>query len=219
MLCKYDAANVSLRTVAKSPDGGGPRVVRPGSLKGLAHPLRVRLLSELNDRGRATATQLAHALGESSGATSYHLRQLHRHGFIVEDSAGSGRERYWKPAPGGWNLPVLDLADDATTRQAVGLVLREQLLQDLQRALRTVEQAKAWPQGWRDSVRRMEIRLSLTPEQVAALHADLDEVIDRYRLVAGGPGSRRVVVTINTTPTEHPGVVENASDEAAGGSS
>jgi DNA-binding transcriptional ArsR family regulator len=188
-------------------------VVGPAALKGLAHPLRLRLLTELNDRGRATATQLAEALGESSGATSYHLRQLHRHGFIVEDdSAGTGRERYWRPAPGGWNLPVLDLAEDAASGAAVDLVLQEQLLEDSRRAMRVVQQARGWPQPWRDSVRRMETALSLTPDQVAALHDDLDEIIDRYRLIAGEPGSRRVILTINTTPTEHPGLTDNAPE-------
>jgi DNA-binding transcriptional ArsR family regulator len=192
-----------------------PRVVGPEALKGLAHPLRMRLLSELHDRGRATATQLAAALGESSGATSYHLRQLHRHGFIIEDDqAGSGRERYWRPVPGGWNLPVLEFADDAVTGPAVDRVLREQLMQDMQRALRAVQQAKNWPQAWRDSIRRMDTRLSLTPEQVHALHEELDAIIDRYRLVSGEPGSRRVLLSISTTPTEHPGDAVGSAEPA-----
>jgi DNA-binding transcriptional ArsR family regulator len=190
-------------------------VVGPAALKGLAHPLRMRLLGELHDRGRATATQLAAALGESSGATSYHLRQLHRHGFIIEDdSPGTGRERYWRPVPGGWNLPVLDLAEDAASGAALDLVVQEQLLDETRRAIDVMRKAHEWPQEWRDSVRRMETRLALTPEQVSALHADLDEIIDRYRLIAGGPGSRRVVLTINTTPTEHPG---SATGSATGG--
>jgi len=198
---------------------GEQLIVGPAALKGLAHPLRMRLLTELHDRGRATATQLADALGESSGATSYHLRQLHRHGFIVEDdTTGSGRERFWRPVPGGWNLPVLDLAEDAASGAALDLVVQEQLLDETRRAIEVMRRAREWPQEWRDSVRRMETRLALTPEQVSALHADLDELIDRYRLIAGAPGSRRVVLTINTTPTEHPGYPtgEVTDDDAQG---
>jgi DNA-binding transcriptional ArsR family regulator len=198
-----------------TPERADATVVGPEALKGLAHPLRMRLLTELHDRGRATATQLGEALGESSGATSYHLRQLHRHGFIVEDSdGGSGRERYWRPAPGGWDLPVLELADDAVAGPAVELVLREQLMQDMQRALQAVQQAKNWPQPWRESIRRMDTRLNLTPEQVHALHQDLDEVIARYRRMPVEPGARRVLLTINTTPTEHAGLPTTASDGA-----
>ena len=60
------------------------------SLRGLAHPLRMRLLTALRRGGPATASQLAEKLGESSGATSYHLRQLAAHGF-VEDAP----EQWW----------------------------------------------------------------------------------------------------------------------------
>ena len=61
------------------------RVIDAASLKALAHPLRVELFDRLAMLGPATASQLADALGESSGATSYHLRQLARHAFIEED--------------------------------------------------------------------------------------------------------------------------------------
>ncbi len=69
------------------------------SLRGLAHPLRMQLLDALRNNGPATASQLGARLGESSGATSYHLRQLAAHGF-VEDApgtarAGSGGGRRW----------------------------------------------------------------------------------------------------------------------------
>src|SRR6266581_1484347 len=67
------------------------------SLKGLAHPIRLRLRTELANHGPATATQLAARIGESSGSTSYHLRQLAAYGFIVDDGTlGNGRERYWR---------------------------------------------------------------------------------------------------------------------------
>jgi DNA-binding transcriptional ArsR family regulator len=62
------------------------RIVDAASLKALAHPLRVDMFDRLAMLGPATASQLAEALGESSGATSYHLRQLARHGFIEEDT-------------------------------------------------------------------------------------------------------------------------------------
>lgn len=44
-----------------------------------------------------TATALAAELGVSTGATSYHLRQLARHGLLTE-VATAGRERRWQPA-------------------------------------------------------------------------------------------------------------------------
>ena len=44
----------------------------------------MELLSVLRQRGPATASMLAERLGESSGATSYHLRQLAAHGFVED---------------------------------------------------------------------------------------------------------------------------------------
>ncbi|MET1072730.1 MAG: metalloregulator ArsR/SmtB family transcription factor [Umezawaea sp.] len=66
------------------------------TLKALAHPLRRRILAELR-RGPASSTTLAAALGQNTGSTSYHLRELARHGFVEDDPAlGKGKERWWR---------------------------------------------------------------------------------------------------------------------------
>ena len=72
----------------------------PRKLRALAHPLRVRMIGLLRTEGPATATTLAKRLGESTGATSYHLRQLAAYGLIEEDPErhGHGRERWWRSA-------------------------------------------------------------------------------------------------------------------------
>jgi DNA-binding transcriptional ArsR family regulator len=78
-----------------------PTVVRVDShtLRGLAHPVRVRLLGLLRIDGPSTATKLGERLGLSSAATSYHLRQLATYGFIVDaEDRGAGRERWWRAA-------------------------------------------------------------------------------------------------------------------------
>ncbi len=180
-----------------------PDEIGPQALKALAHPLRLRLLSELDDRGRATATQLGHALGESSGSTSYHLRQLFRHGFIEEDtSAATGRERFWRPRRGGWSLPAFRLAQDADALSAVDLVLREMSAEDERRLSRIWAVAPGWAPEWRDRIRRTQARLALDSGQAEALQHELDAAIDRYRGLAPGEDSRRVLVMIDLLPTE-----------------
>jgi Helix-turn-helix domain len=70
--------------VPAAPPGGWPAWFDPSSdlmltprrLRGLAHPIRVRLLYLLETDGPATATQLGRRIGQSSGVTSYHLRML-----------------------------------------------------------------------------------------------------------------------------------------------
>ncbi|WP_233160762.1 winged helix-turn-helix domain-containing protein [Actinophytocola xanthii] len=46
-------------------------------------------------RGPASATTLAAELGVNTGATSYHLRELAKHGFVEEDPGlGHGKEQW-----------------------------------------------------------------------------------------------------------------------------
>ena len=67
------------------------------ALRALSHPLRIRLLGQLRLNGPATASQLGRVVGESSGSTSYHLRQLAAYGFVEEvEDQGTARERWWR---------------------------------------------------------------------------------------------------------------------------
>src|ERR671916_1466944 len=87
--------------------------VGPEALRGLAHPLRVRIIDLLNTHGPLTASRLAGLVGESSGSTSYHLRQLAKHGFVHEvEGKGTARERWWERPPGGFSISTLDNRDD-----------------------------------------------------------------------------------------------------------
>jgi DNA-binding transcriptional ArsR family regulator len=84
-------------------------------LRALAHPLRVRILELLREDGPATASGLAKRVGESSGTTSWHLRQLAESGLIAEDTErGSRRDRWWKAVHEGDQLhgKVADWADE-----------------------------------------------------------------------------------------------------------
>ncbi|OLZ61478.1 winged helix-turn-helix domain-containing protein [Amycolatopsis keratiniphila] len=82
-------------------------------LRALSHPLRVRLLELLRDDGPATASGLGKRLGESSGTTSWHLRQLAESGLIAEDAErGSRRDRWWKAVREGDRMPAADFVDD-----------------------------------------------------------------------------------------------------------
>lgn len=89
----------------------------PRALKALAHPLRQEILRRLRRDGVATATSLAAALGENTGATSYHLRQLAEHGFVEDvPERARGRERWWRARPQDVRfLPRSELTEDART--------------------------------------------------------------------------------------------------------
>ena len=80
-------------------------------LRAMAHPLRLRLIGALRKDGPATASELARRLGESSGSTSYHLRQLARFGFVEEAAERNrGRTKHWRAVDAGteWSIDTDD---------------------------------------------------------------------------------------------------------------
>jgi DNA-binding transcriptional ArsR family regulator len=88
-----------------APPGGWPTwfdpsrdlLLTPRRLRGLVHPVRIRLLYLLETDGPATASELGRRIGQSSGVTSYHVRILAELGFVEEDTErGNGRDRWWR---------------------------------------------------------------------------------------------------------------------------
>ena len=121
------AAATAERPLRARPIGGE-------ELKAFTHPLRMAMYSALRDYGPATATQLARRLGESSGQTSYHLRQLERHGFVEDDPEhAGGRERWWRPVSFSIADPVL-IADP--TQQPAVRAMFDLVIADRVRVLR-----------------------------------------------------------------------------------
>ena len=185
---------------------GIDHVITSASLKSLAHPLRVRIYDELSAYGPLTASGLADRLGESSGATSYHLRQLERTGLIREDTTrGKGRERWWERTPGSIAIPdARSLPPGSAERLAVKLVEDEWFRSREQNFHEFVSEGESvFGTEWLDIATSDTINLRLTPEQLSGLVADIDVVlmkyIDAYKRTPT-PGSRPVQIQINAFP-------------------
>ncbi|KZE94498.1 hypothetical protein AVP42_00981 [Agromyces sp. NDB4Y10] len=185
---------------------GIDHVLPSESLKSLAHPLRVRIYDELSSYGPFTASMLAERLGESSGATSYHLRQLARAGLVREDpSRGKGRERWWERSPGSIAIPdARKLPPGSAERLAVKLVedewfrAREQNFHEF-----LAEGELVFDSDWLDIATSDTINLRLTPEQLHGLVTDIDAVLQRYISAykrTPSPGSRPVQIHVNAFP-------------------
>ena len=142
----------------------------PEALRALAHPVRLRMLGMLRVDGPDTASGLGRRLGRNTGATSYHLRQLARHGFIEEDAErGNGRERWWRAAHASTRTPrdeagvaPADLDARDAYLQAVATTHAE-LLQ------RAVTQQRQLPTGWREAATFSDWVLRLTPARAGEL--------------------------------------------------
>ena len=181
------------------------RVLDIESLKALAHPLRVAIVDTLSTYGEFTASGLAERLGESSGATSYHLRQLEKHGFVREVAGrGTGRERWWERVPGAINLNATELPDTPANRAVTTTVMREwersrsALLADFQEHGYDVLSKE-----WINSTNVGTVNLRLTKEQLKDIVDKWDEFIDPLLDEYRGqnlPGSRPVQLHFNAFP-------------------
>lgn len=159
------------------------------TLKAVSHPLRLKLLGQLRQEGPATASQLGRVLGESSGSTSYHLRQLERFGFVGDDDEQpSGRERRWKALHDATSFPT-SLAELDGGREYVDAVRRRQ-----EEYLR--EGLETWTEH-RPGLGHSDYNLHLDPDDLEALQQELHEVVSRYW---GRAGSEDVVLHLLTLP-------------------
>ncbi|MET9143308.1 helix-turn-helix domain-containing protein [Streptomyces sp. NPDC004042] len=176
------------------------------TLRGLAHPLRMQLLTALRQGGPATASQLAADLGESSGATSYHLRQLAAHGFI-EDAPehGKGRERWWRAAHDGVSFDEQLLKDpDPAVRGAADLFLHGIANHHTQELATWLATRNDWGEGWSRASDMSDWTLRLTPDLARDLVEKMHALLNSYRALApeeNTPGSEQVRIHTHVLPT------------------
>ncbi|MFE3906777.1 helix-turn-helix domain-containing protein [Streptomyces sp. NPDC059153] len=176
------------------------------TLRGLAHPLRLRLLAALREYGPATASGLADRLGESSGSTSYHLRQLAAYGFVEDDpERGKGRERWWRAAHRG---TVFDSSrflshPDPEVRGAVDVVLHEIATTHSQELNTWIGTMREWPDAWRQEGWDIsDFQVRLTPDLSEELIEKIHELIESYRgrVPEGTEGSANVRSHVHLFP-------------------
>jgi DNA-binding transcriptional ArsR family regulator len=191
--------------VAHSSGPADEVVPSPTALRALAHPLRLRMLGLLRVEGPSTASRLATRLGLNSGATSYHLRQLAEHGFVVDDpDRGNARERWWRAAHRTTHVPDDYGGEPAAgdARQAFSQAVAVAYAGQIQQA---VEEQPTLPERWRPLSSSSDWSLRLTPQEAKQLHDELHAVVERYRQwypdrpdAPAGAGHFRVL--LNTFP-------------------
>jgi DNA-binding transcriptional ArsR family regulator len=176
----------------------------PTSLRGIAHPLRLRMLALLRESGPATATGLAERVGQSTGATSYHLRQLAHYGFIVEDvDRGVGRERWWRAAH---QRTVLDGDVGRQAPAETEAYMRSVAALYADRTDRWLGELPSLPDEWQDASTLSDWRLRLTPDEAKGLREEIFALAERYRRDPGPDpaarpdGAERVVLQMQLMP-------------------
>lgn len=190
----------------KHPSRDGDRILDGPVLKALAHPLRVQLLDILSQYGPQTASSMGKRLGESSGATSYHLRQLARHGLVREvENRGSGRERWWERPRGALTVNTSISEQDPAVREAARQVNRH-FVQGRAEALAAfvASNPSDLPAEWADAAMLGTLNAQLTADQLRELTREMEvilrEKLDAYRSEPGTAGARAVQLHFNAFP-------------------
>jgi DNA-binding transcriptional ArsR family regulator len=186
-------------------------LLTPGRLKGLVHPIRVRLMWLLETDGPSTASELARRIGESSGVTSYHLRVLAENAFIEDDAArGTGRDRWWRPRYRSTSLTFRS-PDDPGDQESVELA--EQYMRMLVETYygRMVSFVNGLS-GRRHELRTLpwtlsEFPIELTYDEARAMANEVVAIVSRYRREPGQTprdGAVRAIFQFQTLPDEDP---------------
>jgi DNA-binding transcriptional ArsR family regulator len=180
-------------------------------LRALAHPVRVQLVGLLRRYGPSTATALAQRMGLTSGATSYHLRQLAAAGFIAEDvERGNARERWWKSLYQATWFNDTDLME-REPEAALGYLQSVAAAYTLH-TQRAVNEFETMPREWQHVLNLSDWALRLTAQEARSLQGELESVVARYRsdtpqARAEAPeGAVRVAVVTHLLPD--PGAVD-----------
>jgi predicted ArsR family transcriptional regulator len=137
------------------------------------------MLGMLRERGPATATLLAQRLGQSTGATSYHLRQLASYGFVEEQAGkGVGRERWWRAVSDRTIFEGPSARHDPAEAEAY---MRAVAAQYSDRVDSWISEATSMPKEWERCPTISDWRLKLTPEECRELNEEIFALAQRYR--------------------------------------
>ncbi|MBO0610748.1 winged helix-turn-helix domain-containing protein [Myceligenerans salitolerans] len=154
------------------------RIRDPETLRAASHPLRQRIIFDLQIHGHGRAADLARRLDEPANSISFHLRVLAKAGMIVEapELARDKRDRVWAPAAENFNVDagvpgVGDIVADAAA------LLREN------HAFAARHDGEDAPPEPEDAPKRaLTIRTALlTRRQAEAMADELNDVMERWQ--------------------------------------
>jgi predicted ArsR family transcriptional regulator len=159
----------------------------------------MKLVGLLRREGPLTATQAAEILGESSGTTSFHLRQLAKYGLVEEAGGGTGRQKPWRATALYTSLPDVTTSPEmaeasAHVRAVVANRYHEQLLDWIGRAADE-------PTRWQRAASFSDYLLYVTADELEELVGQVTGLIERYadRVAdrSARPANSRLVTYLN----------------------
>lgn len=175
------------------------RITDPRTMRALAHPIRLTLLTLLRTEGPMTATKAGERIGESAASCSFHLRQLSKYGFVEEAAGGHGRERPWQATTMLTDIPeVADNPEFGAATDQFRAILLERHFENATRWLAAKENE---PAEWLEASQFNDRMLYLTAAELAEVAEQIKAMLDVYsdRTVdpARRPADSRLVSCVN----------------------
>jgi len=170
------------------------KLTDPKALRAYAHPVRMKLVGLLRREGPLTATQAADILGESSGTTSFHLRQLAKYGLVEETGDGTGRQKPWRSTALFTNLPDVvepgGIEASIAVRSAMATLYHQAVMDWISRA---PDESVEWQQASQIG----DLMIYLTAEELSEITTNIRAQWMRFADRLSDPslrpeGSRRV---------------------------
>jgi DNA-binding transcriptional ArsR family regulator len=176
---------------------GDLQVTDPQTMRALAHPVRLAILTFLQRNGPATATLLAPQVGATPSVTSWHLRHLAGFGLVTDadpaEVPGDRRQRWWKAKARGFSVTVTEDPESLVAARALG----DQLAVAAQRQVSEwiAETGPGLPAEWQRVSGISNTSVPLTPAELEELSGKIDDLIAPYvhRAERDAPAGARIV--------------------------
>lgn len=161
----------------ETDEGRSLRTGDPSLLRALAHPLRVEILSVIDDLGEATATQIAEKVGESPSNCSFHLRTLAKAGFI-ERADAQGTSKPWKAVHQSRDLRP-DPSDPESVRTS-GTIGALYVQHEANRIVDFLTRHGLSDPQWLPGITVNSSTFWATPEELAEVANEIAHIADRF---------------------------------------
>jgi DNA-binding transcriptional ArsR family regulator len=170
-------------------------ITDPQAMRALAHPVRLAVLTFLQRRGPATATQLAPHVGATPSVTSWHLRHLATFGLVVDadpdEVPGDRRQRWWKAVARGFSVELGEGDEAATAVRMLGGQMEDTARRQVDRW--RAETEPALEHAWRRLAGLSNTNVRLTNAELERLQTGIDELLQPYVRRTDVPGDARWV--------------------------
>jgi predicted ArsR family transcriptional regulator len=157
-----------------------PELHDPRVLRAIAHPVRSRILTELDAHGSLRAADVAQVLGIPANQASFHLRQLAKFGLVEEDptAARDKRDRVWRQTEtAGYDISIGELEKTPGGKAASAVFRRTK--EAWTHRLVSIAYGDDRTPGIHRAVTEQSVRL--TKQEARQLTEELVDVIDGWR--------------------------------------